>query len=180
MILMVCVLVSTAAAQEAPEKFTNLKAARHAGCRMVFLKSAQVQSCVLQGLEGNHLTLDLYDSTPSGEFFHQETFVITSWYLRAKMDFPNIFADGTYFIGVRFEGNSGTGVLQWIYLLIGWNRTRYEAALLESVDYSLSTLGDWYEWKTSMRIQPRANPRISLNFSYRSKERGHHPVSKVW
>src|SRR5262249_45917434 len=145
--------IPLAHSQEEPQKFLNVSEARKAGCRPVYLKSPKLQSCVVSTRGSNELHLGIYDRTPSGGFLLQQTFAITSWYLAATVDFPDLFGDGRRFMGVRFEGNTGTGVMQWVYLLVGWNQDHYEAALLESVDYQRAPPGFFSHFKMAMRIQ---------------------------
>jgi len=180
--LIIANLVWTTSAFSDPlvASFPSWAEARKAGCKKVFIRDPDKANCERVHFEGNTLSLGIYGAAASGEWKLEQQFQITDWYGMAKIDFPDVFGDGRRFVGVRFEGNTGTGVIQFIYLLIGWNRDHYEAAFFDTVEYRVSGPGEFRELKAAARIRRGAKPQLTMNYRYQKQVEGKAKLSQSW
>lgn len=179
-LMIVFILIPVTIFAQENSSFKNEKEAAQAGCKIIFLKNTQYKSCVLGQTEGNELSLAFYDQDSSGAFQYQQNISISSWYLEAKFNFIKVFEKGPQFIAVEFEGNTGTGVIQKVYLLIGWNQNHFEAAFLENKNYMMNVLGNETVAKTDFQFHASTSPELLLQHSYHQKGKDIKRIDKKW
>ncbi len=118
-----------------PEWFATTADAVNAGCERIRFKSPDSESLMLAGWHQQEAIIVIYDPTPNGHFRKAHEFRITSWYGEATVSHADWLKRGTDFILVKFEGNTGTGTLQKILGVFGWNGKQLVPVLLETVSY---------------------------------------------
>jgi hypothetical protein len=106
---------------------------------------------------------------PSG-FIRTERIRIISWYGKIKIEYKDVLERGNNFIFAEFEGNTGTGTLQIILVIIAWHNDRFVPVLAETLSYynSCCDIGDLQELKMSYKFTHRDSkpPSIHLDFKY--------------
>jgi hypothetical protein len=155
---------------EAPDAFWNKEEATACQCHMVNLKGGKLPSCVLQVFEGQELKLIIYDGHENGAFFKDRVLCIPSWYQKAKVKYSDLTKKGRQFIWVTFEGNTGTGVLQMILMIIGWHDGKYVPVLAETIDYYNSERGKFNKLKMNYKIDNIKTRKVSLRLKYKYRE----------
>ena len=151
-----------------------------AGCQWQPIKAAGEPNCVLQQFVGHDLLLSLFDKSDQNHSHPSAQLHISSWYQQAKVSYVDLLGNGTRFIRVESEGNTGTGTLQKLVSLWGWQQQRLVPVLLETSSYL--SVGKYTE-KLSMayeqQITPNKQPGLRLHFIY-SDDHPSHKVSRQW
>jgi hypothetical protein len=150
-----------------PDVFQNEKDAIEHSCAIVRLKDANHPMCVLQEFEVHKLRLNIYDANVNGKFEKSEELCIPSWYQKAKVEFIELSSKGQQFIFVRFEGNTGTGTLQTILMIIGWHHGKFIPVLAETIDYYIKERDDITSLKMSYAIENIRTQGVSLLLNYK-------------
>jgi len=156
-----------------PVEFASTGDAGKAGCQFVTLKGKHAANCILQRREAHSLLLFVYDATRSRKWVRSERLELSSWYGKARVSFVDLFRNGGHFMSVDFEGNTGTGVLQMLNVLIGWNGRAFEAASLEIASDSHQSMGNESELRMTNTIQPGKAPSLTLVYRYLTKTSEH-------
>lgn len=150
-----------------PDKFQNEKDATKHNCIIAKVKDAKQKSCVLQEFEEHALKLIIYDANTQGEFKKAQELCIPSWYQKAKVKFLELIGDGKQFMFVTFEGNTGTGTLQMILMIIGWHDGKFVPVLAETIDYYFMERDDIASLKMSYEIKNIKTPKATLQLKYK-------------
>lgn len=164
------VVISETQAQENEtlfERFQNEKDAIKHKCIIVRLKDAKQKSCVLQKFEGHELKLIIYDANAQGEFKKDRELCIPSWYQKGKVKFLELLGDGKQFMSITFEGNTGTGTLQMVLMIIGWHDGKFVPVLVETADYYLMERDDIASLKMSYVIENIKTSKVTLHLKYK-------------
>ncbi|MFO1492978.1 MAG: hypothetical protein U1F87_19190 [Kiritimatiellia bacterium] len=136
-----------------PKEFlVGISEAKAVGCDIVFLKPG-VTNAVQKWYENKSLHLAIYDADDSGRLRLANHFKIPSWYEKATVDYHPLLVDHQYFMGIKFEGNTGTGYMQYLYMLVVWQEERYDIVLLETVGYDVCS-----------SAQAQLSTKIDFNF----------------
>jgi len=188
MFTIMAVITDDTSAQEQKNKLLDMfqderDAVKH-NCAMVNLKDAKNKNCVLQRFEDHELRLIIYDRDAYGKFTKSQELCIPSWYQKAKVEFVDLIGDGRQFIFATFEGNTGTGTLQMIIMMIGWHNSKFMPVLAETVEYSLSERGDIKSLKMSYEIKNKKSPKASVELKYKfmaeDKNEYPHKFNAAW
>jgi hypothetical protein len=154
-----------------PDAFLNKKDAIAGKCHIVNLKGDHKRPvCVMQKFEGHELRLVTYDSTEDGGFIKAQEICIPSWYQKAKVKFSQLSGTRQRFIFVTFEGNTGTGTLQMILMIIGWHEGKYVPVLAETVDYYEMKRDKTNSLKMSYKIDNIKTQKVTLRLKYKYRE----------
>lgn len=145
-----------------------------AGCQWQPIKAAGEPNCVLQQFVGHDLLLSLLDKSDQNHSHPSAQLHISSWYQQAKVSYVDLLGNGTRFIRVESEGNTGTGTLQKLVSIWGWQQQRLVPVLLETSSYVSE--GEYTE-KLSMtyelQIKPNKQPVLRLHFVYSDNHPAH-------
>jgi hypothetical protein len=161
-----------------PDAFQNKKDAIENQCHIANLKGDKKRPvCVLQKFEEHELRLITYDSDENGRFVKAKELCIPSWYQKAKVKFKELSNTGQQFIFVTFEGNTGTGTLQTILMIIGWHDGKYMPVLAETIDYYIMERDESNSLKMSYKIDniKTQNVSLKLKYKYTAKDRNEIP-----
>ena len=150
-----------------PDIFQGEKDAIKHNCVIVRLKDANHPMCVLQKFEGHELKLNIYDADVNGKYEKSQELCIPSWYQKAKVKFLELTSNGKQFIFLTFEGNTGTGTLQMILMIIGWHDGKYVPVLAETVDYHIMERDDSTSLKMSYAIENIKTQKVNLLLEYK-------------
>lgn len=147
-----------------------------AGCQWQPIKAGGEPSCVLQQFVGHDLLLSLFDKSDQNHSHPSAQLHISSWYQQAKVSYVDLLGNGTRFIRVESEGNTGTGTLQKLVSLWGWQQRRLVPVLLETSSYQSE--GKYSEKLTmtyKLQNAQSKRPALRLHFVYSDN----HPSDKV-
>lgn len=156
------------------------KQAINNGCKVTRLKKGDANNCVLEKFDGHDLVLTIYDFA-QGQYKKTDQFRITSWYNEAKVSYKDLLGRGTDFIIVEFEGNTGTGTLQKVLAVIGWNKGKFVPVLLEPLSYYVDNKGMLTDLKVNYEIAHNGSDGAAFNFKYTySKESVQETYRRAW
>lgn len=167
----IAVVLSEVCAQEhkgiLPEKFLNEKEAIQHKCKVIRLKDTKQKSCMIQEFEGHDLKLIFYDANNKGEFQKFQQLCIPSWYWKAKVKHLDFLGEGKEFIFVEFEGNTGTGTLQTILMIIGWKENKFVPVLAETISYDIMEREDGLSLKMKYAFENLKTSKVALWLNYK-------------
>ena len=151
-----------------------------ASCQWQPIKAAGHPSCVLQQFAGHELLLSLFDKSDQNRSHPSAQLRISSWYQQAKVSYVDLFGNGIRFIRVESEGNTGTGTLQKLVSLWGWQQQRLVPVLLETSVYQ--SVGEYTEklfMSYELQYARSERPSLHLHFVY-SDNHPSHRVHQQW
>jgi hypothetical protein len=153
-----------------PEIFASRSEAVSAGCSISTVRSPDAINCVLKKFEGQAMYLGIYDEDPKVGFHKTAELCVPSWYNMATVTFTDLLGDRRHFLDVTFEGDTGTGTLQMIRMLIGWNGARFVPVFAETVSYRMGSLGYEHELSVTPIFQAESLTQVSVLLKYRYVE----------
>ena len=111
-------------------------------------------------------------------------FLITDQYGESKVDFIDLLGDGSKFIHILFEGNTGTGTMQMLDMYAGWDNfeNKFKPVFLENKKYYLG-MGDDYSQMTAVKeINNSGTKKISIKLvsSQKIARQGKKDVRYKW
>lgn len=96
---------------------------------------------------------------------------IPSKYESAKVHYLDVPGLRQTFVIVRFEGDTGTGVLQEVLLGIGWNDGRFAPVLLETASYRVDAMANQRHLRLEYSLQKKETKVPFLELRYHYSER---------
>lgn len=153
-----------------PETFAGTREARRYGCHPASLRGIGRRNCFLTEYDGyeRRLSVAIYDQEDGGEWIRMEQFCLPSWHGSAHIKARDILGSGQDFLVGEFEGNTGTGVLQNLLVMLGWFDGRWTVPLLETSSYSIAQPGR--DASLNLRIVPfgkASRMAVRLDYDYR-------------
>jgi hypothetical protein len=158
-------MVSYGAAEVPPLALDKKQTIDH-GCKIKQLKKSGLNNCVLEMFDGHDLVLTIYDLSAPGKYLKSDQIKVTSWYNEAKVSYEDLTGRGTDFIVVEFEGNTGTGTLEKILAVFGWNKSRFVPVLIEPLTYYIDNKGLLTDLKIKYDVANSGSDRATFNFTY--------------
>jgi len=149
-----------------PKSFSNLTAAESHGCKKVNLYGPGRSSCVIEALEMHELMLNIYEMGGSGAYKLSGRVCVPSWYEGAKVKYQDFDGGGKDLVVVDTEGNTGTGVLQKILLVFGYNGREFVPVLLETTSYDFGTLGYKEELRMEHAIKNLGSREVTIDLHH--------------
>ncbi|MCH8512596.1 MAG: hypothetical protein LAT83_13245 [Kiritimatiellae bacterium] len=117
----------------------NEAEAKRAGCDLVNLKPGTVNA-VQKWFSANTMHLAIYDPKETGQLALAHTIEIPSWYAGATIEYIS-YQYHHDLMAIRFEGNRGTGILQYLYMILMWRNESFEIVFLDTVSYTIELSG---------------------------------------
>lgn len=160
-----------------PDTFENKEDAINNKCKVVNLKGDKHPVCVLQIFEGHEFKLITYDGDQNGRFVKAQELCIPSWYQKAKLKFIELSNIGQQFMFITFEGNTGTGTLQDILMIIGWHDGKYVPVLAETIGYYIMERDKSDSLKMNYKINNIKTQKVSLTLKYKYAAKDKNEIS---
>jgi len=158
-----------------PTSFRDRNEAEREGCKVHKLKSHVRDNCVIERFDpqdSHELLLEVYDSDTQSRFLKAEQIRLSSWYNKAKVGYGDLLGDGREFIFIESEGNTGTGTLQMILTVIGWNDRKFFPVLMETVSFYEQSGLDSVDLLVSYRFTKLGTRSASLHLAFLYHEVG--------
>jgi len=149
-----------------PALFETQKEAAKKGCKKVYLKGRDRESCVIEAADMHMFLVTVYDKNSKGQFVKSNQICFPSWYGKASVEYKDILPDGKQLMFVKFEGNTGTGTLQMILMIIRWHDNDFVPVLGETISYDLDSLGYKQELKVSYALENVKTKELSIGLKY--------------
>ncbi len=155
--------------------FPSLESAQKAGCDILNLnRFRNTKSCVLKWFKGRTLNIQIFDTSSDGSYKLTKHIKLTSWYNRAEVHYhPYDWTSSRFFfpasndpknrpvksnmIELKFEGNSGPGILQMLSMLIMWNGNDYVPVLLETTAFRKNENAFRGKLSQTLKLHPKLN-----------------------
>lgn len=144
----------------------KLKSLLPANCQLHVLKGEDVYTCVVSKMDAHVLHLDVYTLNDANQFIKTERLSVPSWYNQAKVTYEDLLGQGTEFILVNFEGNTGTGTLQNILGIWGWHEHAFKPLLIETVSYKMGAVGYYQNLDVNTRFSNKQNKYLTLTMLF--------------
>ncbi len=167
--------------EKIPDLFKTGQEARRMGCRMAALKGDRQPSCFLPKYDLMERTflVTFYDSNDQGQWVRSGQLCFPSWHGRAKVKTKDILGTGQEFLLVEFEGNTGSGVLQMILMMLGWFDGRFKPVLAETISYDRNVMGAEEHLSMNYSLKKNASQRI-LHLRFKQDRRPSRSEDLVW
>lgn len=131
----------SAVSSRSPEVL-SMSLARQLACRMVRLKGDSPGCVIVDNASDTSLMrLAIYDSEGADRFVRKDMLCFPGSHKPATVSFRDASAGLPGMILATFEGDTGTGALQMVYMAIAWKEGRFAPVLLEIPSYELGSLG---------------------------------------
>lgn len=150
-----------------PTIFKSEQEALKQNCKIVFLKGKNRKSCLMQKFVMKVFKIAIYDQNSKGEFVKSEELCIPSWYNKATIEVQDFLGNGQQFMLIKFEGGTGTGVLQMILMIIGWRNDKYVPVLLETISFNSEQLEHKRKLEVQYGFEKIKTSRVTLNLAYK-------------
>lgn len=149
-----------------PELFETQKEAVKNGCKKVYLKDRNQESYVIETGDIHTFLITVYDKNSKGQFIKSNQICVPSWYGKASVEYKDILPDGKELLFVKFEGNTGTGTLQMILMIIRWQDNEFVPIFVETISYDLEGMGYKQELKVSYTLENIKTNQLSMDLNY--------------
>lgn len=149
-----------------PALFETQKEAAKNGCKKVYLKGRDRESCVIEAADMHTFLITVYDKNTKGQFVKSNQICVPSWYGKASVEYKDLLPDGKQLMLIKFEGNTGTGTLQMILMIVRWQNNDFVPVLGETISYDLDSLGYKQELKVSYALENVKTKELSMGLKY--------------
>lgn len=153
-----------------PDNISKNDATAMKRCMFARLKSQEKPNCVITDLQNKVLSVAVYDDDSHGHLVRSSYFCVGSWYEEAQVHIVEPLGDGRQFLDIVSEGNTGTGTLQKIRMIVGWNGKNFVPSLVETVSYRMESLGYLRSLDLSIKFDNKNPNNILAQLKYNYTE----------
>jgi hypothetical protein len=134
-----------------PPSFELNKASINGKCIFLKLKSAKETNAILKTSEFETLLIGVYEKSKDGNWVRSDVLCFPDHYGKDIVDSVDLMGNGTKFLKVIHDGNTGSGEYQSVLTYVAWHGDKFVPVLMES--YTYDSLGSSWETHDKMNFE---------------------------